>query len=340
MRRPDLLLPLSVRPRQWLSLLLTSAVMALSPAQAQEKMTFLIDWLPAGDKAVPYLGVKGGFFAAEGLDVTIQSARGSSEVVTRLATGAADMGTGGIAALFQARASGAVPVKALMPIYTKQPDAIFTLKGSGINTLKDVTGKRVGTASASSSNVTWPLVLSQNAIDVASVNLVRVDPGALAPMLASGQVAATINWITVAPGFEKTLKEAGKELVVIPWSNFGYDGYGLSVFASERMLRERPETVRKFLRAYQKASQAALADSKAAAEAMKAMIPELDLAVTQAQFEASRPLITNEVTSKDGFGVFEKVRLAKTWDWVSKSMNLPADKIDPAAAVDVSFTPK
>jgi NitT/TauT family transport system substrate-binding protein len=84
------------------------------PASGQEKLTFLIDWLPAGDKAVPYLGVKGGFFAAEGLDVTIQSARGSSEVVTRLATGVADLGIGGIAAVFQAHASGAVPIKAVI----------------------------------------------------------------------------------------------------------------------------------------------------------------------------------------------------------------------------------
>ena len=315
-------------------------VFGAATAHAQEKLTFLIDWLPAGDKAVPYLGVKGGFFAAEGLDVTIQSARGSSEVVTRLATGVADLGTGGIAALFQARASGAVPVKALLPIYTKQPDAIFTTKGSGITSLKDVAGKKVGTASASSSNVTWPLVLQQNSIDVASVQLMRVDPGALAPMLATGQVAATINWITVAPGFEKTMKEAGKELVVIPWSNFGYDGYGLSMFASEKILKERPEVVRKFVRAYQKASEAALADSKAAAEAMKAMLPELDLAVTQSQFDASKPLMVNDVTQKDGFGKFEKARLLKTWEWVSKSMSLPLDKIDPTAAVDTTFLGK
>jgi NitT/TauT family transport system substrate-binding protein len=324
-----------------LSLLRLAAVsltgLFVSAAAAQDKVTFLIDWLPAGDKAVPYLGVKGGFFAAENLDVTVQSARGSSEVVTRLATGVADLGTGGISSLFQARASGAVPVKALLPIYTQQPDAIFTTKGSGIEGLKDVVGKKVATASASSSNVTWPLVLQQNKIDAAAVSLLRVDPGALAPMLASGQVAATINWTTVAPGFEKTLKEAGKELVVIPWSKYGYDGYGLSLFASEKMLKERPEVVRRFVRAYQKATEAALANPKAAAEALKAMVPEVDVAVAVAQFEASRSLMVNPVTQKDGFGRFEPARVAKTWEWVSRSMNLPLDKIDPAAAVDTSF---
>ena len=50
---------------------------------AAEKVTFLIDWLPSGDKAAPYLAVQKGLFAAEGLEVTIQSGRGSSDASRR-----------------------------------------------------------------------------------------------------------------------------------------------------------------------------------------------------------------------------------------------------------------
>ena len=211
-----------------------------APAVAAEKIVFMIDWLPAGDKAVPYLGVQEGLFAAEGLDVTIQSGRGSSDVVTKLGTGAADLGTGGLAALLQARAQTPVAVRALASIYTLQPDAIFTTEGSGISTLKDVAGKTVATATFSSSNVSWPLVLKANEIDPAKVDLLKADPGALAPMLAAGKVAATINWVTVAPAFAKPLAETGKKLKVIAWSDYGFDGYGLSVFASERILTRAP----------------------------------------------------------------------------------------------------
>jgi NitT/TauT family transport system substrate-binding protein len=98
-------------------------------AVAAEKITFMIDWLPSGDKAVPYLGVQKGLFAAEGLEVVIQSGRGSSDVVTKLGTGAADIGTGGLSALLQAMAETKVPVKAALSIYTLQPDAIFTTEG-------------------------------------------------------------------------------------------------------------------------------------------------------------------------------------------------------------------
>ncbi len=318
------------------SLLVASSALAA----AAEKVVFMIDWLPAGDKAVPYLGVQKGLFAAEGLDVTVQSGRGSSDVVTKLGTGAADMGTGGLSALLQAKAESKVPVKAVLSSYTLQPDAIFTTEKSGISSLKDLVGKKVATATFSSSNVVWPLLLKTNGIDPAKVDLLKVDPGALAPMLASGQVAATINWLVVAPAFEKPLAETGNKLKTIAWWDYGFQGYGLSVFASERILAERPETVKKFLRAYAKANDMAIHDPGAAAAALKAMVPEVDVAVATEQFASSIPLMVNDISKKDGPGAFDKALLATTWEWTARSQNMPIDKLDPETAVDRSVLPK
>jgi NitT/TauT family transport system substrate-binding protein len=319
---------------------LGSLLCVKTPALAAEKVVFMIDWLPAGDKAVPYLGVQSGLFAAEGLEVSIQSGRGSSDVVTKLGTGAADMGTGGLAALLQARAQTPVQVKAVMSIYTLQPDAIFTTEDSGIATLKDLAGKTIATATFSSSNVVWPLLLKANDIDPAKIDLLKADPGALAPMLATGKVAGTINWVTVAPAFVKPLAETGKKLKVLPWSEYGFNGYGLSVFASEKMLNERPETVKKFMRAYLKATALAIADPNGAALALKAMVPEVDVGVASAQFAASIPLMVNAISKKDGEGVFDPKLLATTWKWTAEAQNMPLDKLDPETAVDRSFLPK
>ncbi|MGH2340366.1 ABC transporter substrate-binding protein [Segnochrobactraceae bacterium EtOH-i3] len=321
------------------ALALPLALALAGAAQAAEKVTFLIDWLPAGDKAVPYLGVKGGYFAAEGLDVTIQVGRGSSDVVTKLGTGASDIGTGGLSALLQAKAESSVPVTAIASIYTMPPDAIFTTEGSGITSLKDLVGKKIATGTFSSSNVVWPLILDANGIKPDEVSLLKVDPGALAPMLASGQVPATIGWTTTAPGFVGPLAETGKKISILPWSDFGYKSYGLSLFASDRMIAEKPETVKKFVTAWMKATAAAVADPKAAAEALKAMVPEVDVAVAEAQFKASIPLMINDISKADGMGVFAPKLLGETWSWVAKAQNLPADKLDPAKAVTGSFLP-
>jgi NitT/TauT family transport system substrate-binding protein len=304
-----------------------------------DKVVFQTDWLPGGDKSAIYAAVSKGYFAAEGLDVTVKTGRGSTDAVSKLAAGAADVGVGGIAALMMAAAEGAVPVKAVMSIYSKEPDAIFSPKGSGITSLKSLVGKTVATAPFSSSNTLWPVILQANGIDPSSVKLLKVDPSAMAPMLAQGKVDATINWITVAPGFENVLKQAGKELQVMPWSSFGLDGYGWSFMASDKMIKERPEVLKRVVRALTKSFQAAVADPDAAGLALKAEVPEVDAREAAAEFRASIPLIRNEVSAKDQFGSFEPKLLNTTWIWVAKSMNYPVGKVDPEKLVDRSFLP-
>jgi NitT/TauT family transport system substrate-binding protein len=309
-------------------------------SHAADKVIFQLDWVPGGDKSAIYAAVKQGFFAAEGLEVTLQSGRGSSDAITKLASGTADVGVAGIAALMTAVAESNAPVKAVMSIYSKGPDAIFTVKGSGVNTLKDVTGKTVATATFSSSNALWPVMQQNLSIDPAQVKLLKVDPSTLAPLLAQGKVDATINWITVAPLFERVLKQAGKELVVLPWSSQGLEGYGWSVMASDKFIKERPDVLARVLKVLRKSFDYALNNPDAAAADLKAMVPEMDVKMSADEMRSSLPLIRNEISSKDGMGVFEPKRLETTWTWVAKSMNYPMNKINPESLVDRRFLPK
>lgn len=322
------------------SLLLAGSAFFGAAAHAADKLTVQLDWLPGGDKSFVYAGLKEGFFAAEGLDVTILPGRGSADAITKVATGAADVGFGGISALMMAAAEGGVPVKAVMSLYSKQPDALFTAKGSGIQSLKDVAGKTVATSTFSSSNALWPVILESNGIDPSKVKLLKVDPSTLAPMLAQGRVDATINWVTVAPAVQSVLKQAGKELVVVPWSSYGLDGYGWSVVASDKIIKERPEVLKRYLKALNKALQFALDDPQKSAADLKALVPEADEAVVAAEFRASVPLLHNEVSKRDGMGAFEPKLLAATWTWVAKSMNFAPSKVDPEKLVDRTFLAK
>lgn len=322
------------------SLLLAGGALASTAAQAADKVTIQLDWLPGGDKSFVYAGVKQGFFTAEGLDVQILQGRGSADAVTKIASGTADVGFAGIAALMQAAAEGQVPVKAVMSLYSKQPDALFTVKGGTIHSLKDVAGKTVATATFTSSNALWPVILEANGIDPAKVKLLKVDPSTLAPMLAQGRVDATINWITVQPGFENVLKQAGKELQVLPWSAYGLDGYGWSVMASDKMIHERPEVLRRYLRALKKSLEFALANPDQSAAALKAAVPESNQAVAAAEFRASVPLLSNDISKRDGLGAFEPKLLATTWNWVAKSMNYDVKKVNPETLVNRSFLAK
>jgi NitT/TauT family transport system substrate-binding protein len=309
-------------------------------AHAAEKILYMNDWLPGGDKALPFYAVQKGLFAKSGLDVTVQTARGSSEVLTRIGTGTADVGSGGFAALLQAKAENKVPVTAVLSIFTMQPDAIFTVEGSSIKTLKDLDGKRIATATFTSSNVVWPLILQANGIDESKVTLLKVDPSALVPMLATGRVDGTINWSTASPAFVRALGETGKKLKIIPWSDYGFEGYGYSLFVSDRMLADRPEAVRSFVNAFVEGIKMALANPKDVATALKATFPEMDTALVEQQFLTIVPLIDNPIRRAEGLGAFQKERVFKTWEWTAKAQNIPIDSFDPEKAVNRSFIPK
>ncbi|MBL7252427.1 ABC transporter substrate-binding protein [Alloalcanivorax sp. C16-2] len=323
------------------SILLALGVSALSAtAGAADKIRWLNDWLPAGDKAVIYLAVQEGLFEDAGIEVEINSGRGSSDVVTKLGTGAADMGTGGLSALLQAQAGAEVPVTAVMSIYTKQPDAVFVAKGAGIDRLQDLKGKTLATATFSASNVTWPLVLEANGMEPDAVKVLKVDPGAMGPMFATGRVDGTINWITKLPAFEALMNDAGKEIKVLPWSEYGFNGYGLSVFASDRLIQENPALVAKVLDIYKKALRIAIDDPAKAGAALKAMVPDVDADIAAEEFAASARLIDTDVAGQDGLGAFEPELLAETWRWVAKAQDLPEDSLDPETSVTREFIPE
>lgn len=320
-------------------LFFAAATLTLSAvtAHAADKLTLQLDWLPGGDKSFSYVGIKEGFYAAEGLDVTIVPGRGSSDALTKVATGNADLATGGLASLFTAAAESPVPVKAVMSIYSRQPDALFVVKGGGITSLKAVVGKTVAMPTFSSSNALWPVVLRDNGIDPASIKTVKVDPSAMAPMLAQGRVDATINWTTVAPGFDAVLRQTGKQLAVLPWSQYGLSGYGLSILASDKLIKDRPDVLKRFLRATARSIQFSVAHPDKAAADLKSIVPEIDATVAAAEFSASIPLIENDITKRDGLGAFDPALLKATWISVARSMNYPLDKVDPEQLVNRSF---
>lgn len=313
-------------------------LLATTPgAWAADAVTFQFSWLPGGDRAAYYLAVENGLFADEDLDVKLVAGRGSSDAITKVATGAADMGEGGLDALLTAKLEADVPVIAVMPVYTKAPDGLMTTKGSGITGIADLAGKKVATSPFTSSNGPWPFMLKANGVDPQDVNTTQADAGALPAMLATGQVDAIIQYVTNAPGSAAIVAEAGKEQVIIPWADYGLDGYSSSIFVNASFLKEHRDVVIRFTRALRKAEEMMQADPAMAAAAVKAAIPEMDVGVAEEMAMATLPLIFNENTEAAGLGIYDPPRVATTWEWVVKQKDVASDTLDPMESVDLDI---
>ncbi|HEY2526459.1 MAG TPA: ABC transporter substrate-binding protein [Xanthobacteraceae bacterium] len=296
-------------------LLCFAAIVALtitsSGAFAADKVIYQLDWLASGEETFPYVAQKEGYFAAQNLEVEIRIGRGTTDVLAKMAKGKAEFGSGGLG-LMRAAAQGPMPVNAVLSIFNKQPDAIFTYEGSGIKTIKDLAGKTVTTATFTSSNALWPVIASINGVDLTKVKLIETDPTATAVMVATGKADALINWVTSGGEIEAVLKDAGKKTVVLPWSEFGLDGYGLSLFASNAEVANRPDIVARFVAACEKGIQFSIAHPETAAKDLKAAVPLVDLDAVIIEVKTTIAVTKNEISDKFGMGTFDPVLLRHT----------------------------
>lgn len=321
-------------------LALTLAITSSSVALAADKVRFELDWLPGGDKSPVYVGIQQGFFADEGLEVSISVSRGSTDALTKLATNQADIGIADIAALMAARAQDKVPVSAVFNIFNQAPHAFFTLSTSDVKSINDIAGKRVATSPFTSSNAFLPLLLEANGLPRDAVNLNRTDPGALGPMLITGNTDAIIAWVTNVALFQAQAASAGREIRVIPWSEAGLELYSSSIVASDRFLDSRPEVARRFLKAYRKSLEFTNANPEVAAADLHRMVPEVDPAVAAAQVTDTMKLVFNSVSEADGLGVMTPERVKQTWVYVAEANELKVDALDPESVVNRSFMPE
>ncbi len=307
-------------------------------ARADEKVKYVLDWFPAGYIGFAYVGIKEGYFKEEDLDVTVEIGRGGSDAVARVAAGTDDFGAASLSSLMNAAAnSPGLPAKAVLAIYSKSPDAIVTKVGSGIETIKDLDKKSLATATFSGSNQVWPLMAKRNQLDPDNVKFLKVDNNALGPMLATGKVDAVISWVTSVPLYSKLAAESGAKLKTIPWSDFGLSGYNWSLLASDKIIKERPETARKFVRAFKKSVEFALAHPDQAGRDVHELAPDTDAVTNAVEIEAMKPLVDNEISKRTGLGNFEPALVAETWKWVAASQDYPAEKINPESVVDRSL---
>ncbi|REG83778.1 ABC transporter substrate-binding protein [Marinomonas pollencensis] len=321
---------------------LSMIVMALtmtSSAFAADKVTFQLDWLPGGDKAPVYVGIQEGFFSALELDVKIASGRGSTDAITKLATGQSDVGSSDIGALMAARAQDNVPVSAVMSYFTEAPHAFYVLADSGINSIKDLQGKKISTSPFTSSNAFLPLVLKQNNVPVDSVKLSKVDPGALGPMLMVGNTQAIIAWVTNTALFEQQAAQTGKKIKVLPWSEGGLSLYSSALLASDKFLASRPEVAKRFIKAYAQSVQFTYQHPDKAGQDLHNMVPEVDADIVSAQISSIHDLVFNKISQQDGFGMLTPTRIATTWKYVAQANDLRLDSLNPESVVNRAFIP-
>ena len=220
---------------------------------AQTPVKFTLDWKFEGPAAPFLVAIDKGYYKAEGLDVTIDTAGGSLEPLNRVASGTYDIGFGDINSLIKFRDDNPnVPIKAIFMVYNKPPFAIVGRKSRGVVKPKDLEGKKLGAPAPDGAYAQWKIFTQANGIDPSKVTIENVGFPVREPMLAAGQVDAITGF-----SFSSyiNLKDRGvpaDDITVMLMADHGVNLYGNAIIVNPKFAAEKPEVVKKFLRAFLK----------------------------------------------------------------------------------------
>jgi ABC-type nitrate/sulfonate/bicarbonate transport system substrate-binding protein len=229
-------------------------------AYAGDSVTVRLKWLNQAQFAGFYVAQEKGYYKAEGLDVNIQPGGPDFPAVQMVAGGSEQFGVTGADQILIARSKG-VPVVALAVIYRRNPFVLFSLAKSGIKTPADYVGKNVGVKLGGNEELIYRAVLAKAEIDKSKLTEVPVKFD-ITPLLT--------GTVDVWPGYlineVLAAKEKGFDVNIVYPSDSGIDLYADTLFTTEKMLKEKPELVKKFVAATLKGWDTAIAAPEEAAK--------------------------------------------------------------------------
>ncbi|MBX9812437.1 MAG: ABC transporter substrate-binding protein [Burkholderiales bacterium] len=256
----------------------------LAPAVAADAVTVRLKWFHQAQFAGFYVAKEKGFYKEAGLDVALQPGGPDFPAIQMISGGNEQFGVTGADQILVAR-SREVPVVALAVLYRKSPFVLFSLKNSGIDAPEKFAGKRIGVKLGGNEELIYRAVLKK-AGSTGPINEVPVKFD-MTPLL-TGQV-------DVWPGYVinevLTAREKGFDVNVIWPSKYGINLYADTLFTTEKMLREKPELVQRFVAATLKGWNYAVANPEEAAKLTLKYGPKLTFDHEYAMMRESIPLL-------------------------------------------------
>jgi NitT/TauT family transport system substrate-binding protein len=213
------------------------------PARSLEPMTIAANTHYAGTGLVFVAQVKG-YFANEGLNVTLQPYTTGKSALDAALEGRADLATVADIPIMFAVTKGQ-PVSIVATIFTVQKDpGIIGRKDKGVSTLASLNGKRIGVTLGTSGHFVLDTFLIRQKLSTDDVTLRDLQPEELSDALAKGDVDAIATWEPYLGALRAQLGENG----VIFYGDGIYE-LAFNIAGGRDYVVSHPETVKKLLRA-------------------------------------------------------------------------------------------
>ena len=270
-------------------ILMLCAAVWVPPAEAARELNLILDWFPNVDHLPIYVARERGMFADEDLTVNIIAPSESADGLKMAASGNVD-----IAVSYQPQTTIAVARGLDVVVFGRLIEHPLTtllfLKGSGIETPADLTGKKIG--------YTVPGLMDVLLEAFAKVNQIRnyqaINVGfAIVQSLTANKVDAVMGPFKTYETV--TMKHKGYTVGYFELEKWGIPDYDELIFITSRQIMQKKRAaLAGFRRAVARAIDAMRRNPKQALTDYLKQVPEADRKIESDAFELTRPYYASQ----------------------------------------------
>ncbi len=238
----------------------------------KQKITVVLDWTPNTNHTGLYAAEEKGYFAEEGLDVDIITP-GESGADSLVASGKADFGVSYQEGITQARVQG-VPIVSIAAIIQHNTSGFASPAENNIKSPKDFAGKTYGGWGSEVEASVIASLMKQDNADIKDVDIVNIGD---ADYFTAMKQNIDFAWIYYGwTGVEAELRGEKINMIYLTDYSDKLDYYTPVLSTNEKMIADKPETVKAFLKAATKGYEYTIDNPDDAASILLKHAPDLD----------------------------------------------------------------
>ena len=240
-------------------------------AQGKDKVVLLLNWYVYSEHAPFFLGKARGYYDQEGIDLDIQEGRGSGVTVQAVAAGTANFGYADVPTMIKAASKGA-PVVAVGVALQTSPMSVMGYADRNIRKPADIKGKTVAVTPGDSMSQIWPLFLKKTGLSDADFKTVSGDAQTKLNAVINNQADLLLGYV-----MDQAIKlqdATHKQVYPIRFADYGVTMVSSGIIVQKDFLKQKPDLVKRFMRATTKSLEEAAKNPAAAVDAMLAANPK------------------------------------------------------------------
>jgi NitT/TauT family transport system substrate-binding protein len=266
-------------------------------ARAAEQIEMQLGWIGGGNQLGEVAAIQLGYFADEGLDLTIVPGGPNNDGVAGVASGGSAVGQVSSSPSLMLAVSQDLPIRCFAVSAQKHPYAFFSLAKNPVHTPADLRGKKVGIQATGA--VLLRALLVKNGMTMSDVQVVTIGSDMLPIM--TGQVDVVTGWLTNTTA----LKVLGPDRVTLRLWDAGVHLYANPYYATPDTIHDHADTLARFLRASARGWGYAYANRDKAVELLIKQYPNLVAADERVAADVMLDYTFDEHTKIGGYGTMD-----------------------------------